>query len=164
MRVSEYMTQPVVSVQPQTEFHLAFDIMRARNIHHLPVVDGEQLVGIVAERDLLLAAAHFGSAEVPVVEIMHSPVVCVSERASLKAVARMLVVNHIGSLPVLNAKKALIGMITESDVFKIMAGMAHPRKPSKTKPRAATKTGARKQPAAKRAAKTRPSTGKKPAR
>jgi CBS-domain-containing membrane protein len=64
---------------------------------------------------------------------MHSPVTCVSERASLRQVARMLVVNHIGSLPVLGAKKALVGMITESDVFKIMAGMAHPRRPAKAK-------------------------------
>ena len=123
MRVSYYMSQPVITVTPQTVFHHAFDLMRALRIHHLPVIDGDLLVGIVAERDLLLAAANFGSAEVPVGEIMRGPVVCVSDRVHLKQAARLLIENHIGSLPVLNANKALVGMITETDIFKTIAGM-----------------------------------------
>jgi acetoin utilization protein AcuB len=121
MKVSQYMSLSVVTVTPQTEFHRAFDLMRSRNIHHLPVVDDGRVVGIVAERDLLLAAANFGSSEVPVGEIMHSPAVCVSERAALKEAARLLVVQHIDS------KKALVGIITETDIFKIAAGMLRAR-------------------------------------
>ena len=125
MRVSQYMSRPVITITPQTEFHQAFDLMRARRIHHLPVVDNDRVVGIVAERDLLLAAAHFGSAEVPVGDIMCSPPVCISDRTHLKQAARLLVTQHIGSLPVLNSRKALVGMITETDIFKITAGMLH---------------------------------------
>jgi len=127
MLVRDYMSQPVVSVTRDTEFHAAFDLMRHRNIHHLPVVEAGRVVGIVAERDLLLAAANFGPALVPVGEIMRSPVACISPRASLRSAARLLVLRHIGSLPVLDARKALVGMITETDVFKVMAGMARPR-------------------------------------
>jgi CBS domain-containing protein len=139
MKVSQYMSRPVVSVAPDTEFHRAFDLMRGLRIHHLPVVKDEQVVGLVAERDLLLAAANFGPAEVPVGEIMHSPAVCVAESAPLKQAARLLVVNHIGSLPVLDAKKRLVGIITETDIFKLAAGMLRarpaPRKSAARSPR-----------------------------
>ena len=151
MKVSQYMTRSVLTIAPQTEFHRAFDLMHSRRIHHLPVVEGERVVGIVAERDLLLAAANFGSAEVPVAEIMHGPPVCVSENVELKQAARLLVVNHIGSLPVLNDRKVLVGIITETDIFKIAAGTLHARKATKkTAKKAARKTPAK---AGKKAAK-----------
>jgi predicted transcriptional regulator len=89
---------------------------------------GGRVVGIVATRDLLLAAANFGSAEVPVGEIMRGPVECVTERATLSSAARRLVMKGIGSLPVLNAKRELVGIITETDVFKVMAGMVRPKR------------------------------------
>jgi CBS domain-containing protein len=129
--VRDYMSRPVIGVARDTEFHAAFDLMRHRKLHHLPVVEAGRVVGIVAERDLLLAAANFGPAEVPVEEIMRAPVVCVSDRSTLRSAARILVDKHIGSLPVLNARKELVGIITETDVFKVMAGMAHPRKTKK---------------------------------
>jgi acetoin utilization protein AcuB len=129
--VRNYMSSPVIGVARETEFHAAFDLMRHHKVHHLPVVDAGHLVGIVAERDLLLAAANFGPAEVPVEEIMRAPAVCISDRSTLRSAARILVLKHIGSLPVVNARKELVGIITETDVFKVMAGMAHPRKAKK---------------------------------
>ena len=48
MLVRDYMSRPVVSVTRNTEFHAAFDLMRHRNIHHLPVVEAGRVVGIVA--------------------------------------------------------------------------------------------------------------------
>jgi acetoin utilization protein AcuB len=168
MKVSQYMSRSVVTVTPQTEFHRAFDLMRSRRIHHLPVVDGGQVVGIVAERDLLLAAANFGSSEIPVGEIMRGPAVCVAESALLKEAARLLVVRHIGSLPVLDSKKVLVGIITETDIFKIAAGMLRARpagrkSAAKTAARAAKKTASRApkkatkrvKPAARKAARRR---------
>jgi len=136
MLVRDYMNQPVISVVRDTEFHAAFDLMRLHNIHHLPVVEAGRVVGIVAERDLLLAAANFGPALVPVGEIMRAPVACISPGASLRSAARMLVLKHIGSLPVVNARKELVGIITETDVFKVMAGMARPRKAGISRPSA----------------------------
>lgn len=161
MRVSYYMSRSVITVTPQTEFHHAFDVMRAHRIHHLPVMDGDQVVGIVAERDLLLAAANFGTAEVPVGEIMRGPVVCVPNSVQLKRAAQLLVENHIGSLPVLNAKKKLVGMITETDIFKTIAGMLPaslcielaPKKVAKKPAKKAAKKVVKKAPAVKVAAK-----------
>ena len=137
MKVGQYMSRPVLTIGPETEFHRAFDMMHSRRIHHLPVVEGDRVLGIVAERDLLLAAANFGSAEVPVGEIMRGSAVCVSENSDLKQAARLLVVNHIGSLPVLNTRKVLVGIITETDIFKIAAGALHARRAMKKTPKTA---------------------------
>jgi acetoin utilization protein AcuB len=167
MKVSQYMSRSVVTVTPQTEFHRAFDLMRSRNIHHLPVVDDGQVVGMVAERDLLLAATNFGSSEVPVGEIMRGPAVCIGESALLKEAARLLVVRHIGSLPVLDSKKALVGIITETDIFKIAAGMLRARpvvrksaaKAARAVPKKAAKA-ARKAPPKKAAKRAKPAARK----
>jgi len=140
MKVSQYMSRPVLTIGPETEFHRAFDLMHSRRIHHLPVVDGDRVVGIVAERDLLLAAANYGSAEVPVGEIMRGAPICISENAQLKQAAQLLVVNHIGSLPVLSTRKVLVGIITETDIFKIAAGTLHARRAT-TKKTAKTAAG-----------------------
>lgn len=156
MKVSQYMSRPALTIEPQTEFRRAFDLMHSRRIHHLPVVEGDRVLGIVAERDLLLAAANFGSAAVPVAEIMRGAPVCVSENAALKQAARLLVVNHIGSLPVLNSRKALVGIITETDIFKIAAGMLHARKVTKkTAKKAAAKPAAKKKAVKATAARKR---------
>lgn len=166
MKVSQYMTRPVVTVGPDTEFHRAFDLMRSRRIHHLPVVEGDRVIGMIAERDVLLAAANYGSAEVPVGEIMRGgPPVCVPASAQLKEAARLLVAHHIGSLPVLDAGKTLVGIITETDIFKIAAGMLNAR-PEKKKPtkKAAGKTPARTgRKAVKATASGKRKTARKPA-
>ena len=51
--VSEVMSAPIVSTEPDVEMIEAFDLMNARSVRRLPVVDGDRLVGIVTERDLL---------------------------------------------------------------------------------------------------------------
>ena len=123
MKVRQYMSHPVRTVTAQVDYRHAFDLLHAHGIHHLPVVEGKRVVGIVAHRDLLLAAANFGPTNVPVGEIMKGPPVCISEGAEIKDAARLLVLHHIGSLPVLDEEEKLIGIITETDIFKIMAGM-----------------------------------------
>lgn len=52
-RVGDVMSAPVISTTPNAEMIEAFDLMNARHVRRLPVVDGDRLVGIVTERDLL---------------------------------------------------------------------------------------------------------------
>lgn len=153
MKVSQYMSQPALSIAPNTDFHVAYELMVTRGIHHLPVVDGDKLLGIVAERDLLLAAAHFGPTVLPVEEIMRSPVVTVSASATIAQAARLLVLRRVGSLPVLNRNKAMVGIITETDIFKLTAGMIRPRPAPAGGPRksASRRTTGAKKPARKAA-------------
>lgn len=123
MQVRQYMTQPVLTIPPKTPFRQAFDLMHSRGFHHLPIVEDDRVLGVIAKNDLLLAAANFGSAEVPVDEIMRGAPVCVADHAQLEDVVQLLLQHHIGCLPVLNDREKLVGIITETDIFKITAGM-----------------------------------------
>lgn len=127
MKVSQYMTRSVITITPKMPFRQAFDLIHSRGFHHLPIVENDRVVGVIAKSDLLLAAANFGSAEVPVDEVMRGTPVCVTENAQLKYAVRLLLNHHIGCLPVLNARKQLVGIITETDIFKITAGMLNAR-------------------------------------
>jgi CBS domain-containing protein len=52
-RVGDVMSAPVISTTPDAEMIEAFDLMNAQHVRRLAVVDGDRLVGIVTERDLL---------------------------------------------------------------------------------------------------------------
>lgn len=53
LHVGDVMSSPVVSVQPEVQVVGAFELMNAKNIRRLVIVDDDRLVGIVTERDLL---------------------------------------------------------------------------------------------------------------
>lgn len=124
MRVSDRMSVPVLSISPETTHHDALRLMQEQSVHHLPVADLRgQLLGIVAERDLLLAAAHYVQAAIEVSEIMQRDVVAVSPETPLTEAAGLMVRYKIGGLPVLNAELQLVGMITETDLFSLLVSL-----------------------------------------
>lgn len=127
MQVRQYMTRPVLTITPKTPFRPAFDLMHSRGFHHLPIVESDRVVGVISKNDLLLAAANFGSADVPVDELMRGAPVCVTENAQLEDAVQLLLQHHIGCLPVLDDHEKLVGIITETDIFKITAGLLNAR-------------------------------------
>lgn len=132
MKIGQYMTRPVITITPQTSFRQGLDLMCHHGFHHLPIVDNDRVTGIVARTDLLLAAANFGaSAEVPVGEIARNAPVCITEHAQLMYAIRLLLKHRIGCLPILNSRKQLVGIITETDIFKITAGLLQARPAAK---------------------------------
>lgn len=120
MKVSNYMSDAPVTIQNDTDYREAFDIMRERNLHHLPVVDaGGNVVGILTQRDLQLGARHFLEAEVEVSEVMHTPVVTVGPDEPLASAAELMISNRIGGLPVLDGDR-VVGVVTETDLFRAL--------------------------------------------
>ncbi len=118
MIVSERMSSPVVTVPTDTDFQTALALMQRRKLRRLPIVDAKgALVGIVAERDLLLAATRFLQSRVEVSDIMKKRLVTVAPGALLKDAARLMLENKVGGLPVVE-NGALVGIITESDIFR----------------------------------------------
>ena len=121
MLVREHMSSPAVTISTDTDYKSALKIMQEKSLHHLPVVDGGgKLVGIAAERDLLLAAANFLQAGVEVGQVMHRGAITAPPDLPLVDAADLMVGNKIGGLPVVESGK-LVGMITETDVFKALA-------------------------------------------
>ncbi|MCP3867612.1 MAG: CBS domain-containing protein [Gammaproteobacteria bacterium] len=124
MQVSDYMSKSPVTVSQTADYDVAFGIMDSKNMHHLPVVDeNDEVVGILARRDLQLAARYFREAPVEVSEVMHTPVETIAPDAPLAMAARQMVKDHIGCLPVMEDGKHVIGMLTETDLFRALTEM-----------------------------------------
>jgi CBS domain-containing protein len=92
--------------------------MQEKKLRRLPVVDDDgQLVGLIVERDLLVAAMRYLQSRVEVGDVMTRNVVSVGPDTDLNEVARMMLERKIGGLPVVEHGR-LVGIITESDIFK----------------------------------------------
>lgn len=130
MLVKDRMTPNPITITQDTSFTDAFRILRERGIRHLPVVNKKgKLIGIVARTDLLHASPskatspslfemNYVLANLHVSELMSSPPITVPEESPLEEAARVMVEKKIGCLPVMR-DDTMVGMITETDIFKI---------------------------------------------
>ncbi len=135
MFVRDRMTSPAVTITPNTPFQEALKLMHERKFRRLPVVDQKgALVGIVSERDLLYASPspatslsvwelNYLLAQLTVKEIMTSEVVTTTEDTPIEEAARTMVARKIGGLPVVDERNHVIGVITETDIFKAFVEM-----------------------------------------
>ena len=131
--VKDWMGQPAVTITADATRREAIDLMKARTIRHLPVVDQGRLVGIVTDRDLrqvLFDPAIQESLE-QAVEILESrtvrdvmtwSVISVGPQTGLRQAARLMVEQKIGALPVVHAGR-VVGVLTERDVLRAFAAL-----------------------------------------
>jgi acetoin utilization protein AcuB len=121
MQIKDFMTKSPETIRTDADYGQAFDIMETRNLHHLPVVNAEnEVVGILTRRDLQLAARHFHEAPAEVSDVMHTPVHTTTADAQLSSAAQIMMENRIGGLPVMDDSKHVIGMLTETDMFRAL--------------------------------------------
>lgn len=130
MIVGERMSRHPITIAPDVGIEEALKVMREKKIRRLPVLDRQgTLVGIVSEKDLLLASPspatslsihemHYLLSKMKVFEVMTKDVITVTEYTALEEASRIMVDNKIGGLPVLRDGK-LVGIITETDLFKV---------------------------------------------
>lgn len=130
MLVRERMTRNPIFIRPDTPVTEAQALMKREKIHHLPVLDkDEKLVGIVTEKDLLYASPSVATtlsvfemtsllAKLKVEKVMSREVISVAEDMALEEAARIMADRGIGGLPIVRGK-AVVGIITESDLFRI---------------------------------------------
>jgi len=118
MLVRSQMSSPAITVRADTSFQQALAQMQEHGIRRVPVVDDAgHLIGIVAQRDLLIAALRYLQPRVEVSEVMATKVVTVSPDAPITRVATLMLENKIGGMPVVEDGK-VVGVITESDIFR----------------------------------------------
>ncbi len=128
-RVSEIMQTQVATLAPGEHLDLADDIMQLGRVRHMPVLDGQKLVGMVSQRDVLAASltrildfepGHRRTfmRSVAIDEVMTRDVVTVGPEATLAEAAQRLVETRIGGLPVVDAAGNLVGLVTEVDLLR----------------------------------------------
>lgn len=126
MQVCDRMSTRLVTVRSDADYKKAIRLMQDNALHHLPVLDtGGTLVGILAERDLLLAATRFLQSAIEVGEVMHCNVVTAAPDMPITDAASLMVRHKIGGLPVVDGNRELVGIITETDILKAFVDVAH---------------------------------------
>jgi CBS domain-containing protein len=122
MRVSEIMTNAAVVDQPGDTLAEAARKMWKQQTGSLLVLDGEELVGIITERDILKAVALSTPLDhTPISEVMTKDVVTVGPGTSLREAAKVMADRWIRHLPVLDGSK-LVGIISQRDLSGVLAG------------------------------------------
>ena len=141
MLVRERMTRNLVLCSPELPVNDAFDVMKKERIRRMPVVDKNgKLIGIVSDKDLLRVspspATTLSAYEIPYLlskvkasDVMTRKVITVSEDTPIEDAARIMVDNKIGGLPVVNGDAVVVGIITETDIFKTFLELIGARKP-----------------------------------
>lgn len=129
--VKDWMTQQPVTVAPDTSAVEAYERMKSRNIHRLPVVEqDDQLVGIVTRSDIEGAVsfsettggwseARFALAGSTVAEMMTHGPITIEPTSSMGQAAQLLLKHHLSGLPVVEGGR-LVGIISETDVFRLV--------------------------------------------
>jgi CBS domain-containing protein len=122
MRVSEIMTKAAVIDHGEDTLAEAARKMWKQQTGSLLVMDGEDLVGIVTERDVLKAVASGARLEeVRVSEVMSKDLVTVGPGTSLREAAKVMADRWIRHLPVVDGGK-VVGVMSQRDLAGVLAG------------------------------------------
>lgn len=124
------MSAPVVSVSPTDTVAFAEELMRVERVRHLPVVDGDVLVGLLSHRDVLWASisslSHPSEEDdrdllrrAEVSRVMRGIVETVHADTGVERAAEIMLAQQIGCLPVIDERHHLVGIVTSADFVRL---------------------------------------------
>lgn len=137
MRVRELMTTDVVAVQPETSLRDAASLLVEHNVSGLPVVKGDEVIGVLSEADIVAKASAGASDEGngllawlfepdmrelkvsarTVREAMTSPALTIAATRPVHEAARKMIAEGVNRLPVVEDGK-LVGILTRADIVR----------------------------------------------
>lgn len=144
MKIIDIMSKHVDYVSTETKIKDVCRLIFGRSINGIPVCKGKKVVGFVTEKDIIakffpsigeyvddpVHSSDFEGMEKKVSEVLdmrvekimsHNPTVVTSNTALLKAQSLMLV-KKVGRLPVVDDKNNLVGVVSKSDIFRVIVG------------------------------------------
>ena len=132
--VKDWMTPKPVTAPPTMTLPEAHQIMKERRIRRLPVVDHGKLVGIVTRGDLRGAQPseatslsifelHYLVGRISLKDLMRPNPLTVLPTATIQQAAQIMLQSKIAGLPVVDEAHHLVGIITESDIFRLVVKM-----------------------------------------
>jgi CBS domain-containing protein len=125
MKVSEIMTKATVTEAAQDSLAEAAARMWNAQTGSLLVMEGEHLLGIVTERDVLRAIAHgMDPQQVPVKDLMRTDVITVGPQTTLKEAAKLMATKWIRHLPVVEGSR-VVGILSQRDLTGVLAEALH---------------------------------------
>jgi acetoin utilization protein AcuB len=135
MLVKNWMSKEIVTVSADDSMQNSIYILQEQNIKILPVMDDENLVGIITDRDLKKASPSdattldmhellFLVSKIKVRDLMKKPVYTARPDDTVEEAAALLLEKKISGLPVLDENDRLAGIITRSDIFRVLLSLS----------------------------------------
>jgi len=129
--VKDWMTPDVLTITPETTLPAAHRLMTENGIRRLPVIDKDRLIGIVTRGDVRGAEPSTASSlsiwelnylisHLKIDQIMTPHPVTTSADATIGEAAQLMLEKKISGLPVVDGGGKLAGIITESDIFRLV--------------------------------------------
>ena len=115
MKVKNWMSDAVHAITPKASISEAVRIMTSQSIRHLPVIDQEEMVGLITESNIRQYLSQ-PVEDITIEDIMIVNPITIDVNASIDSAARLIHDYKIGGLPVLEKRK-LVGMITTIDIL-----------------------------------------------
>jgi acetoin utilization protein AcuB len=134
MLVKNWMSKNVISVDVNDSMHDAMKLMKENKIRMLPVMEEGKLVGIITDRDIKRASASDATTleiheltylmiRIKVMDIMNKKPITVRFDHTLEETAEVLLNNKISGVPVVGDKGGVVGIITQTDLFRALISM-----------------------------------------
>ncbi len=139
MRVADYMSTEVATLGPDNTLLETLHFLRERKVRHVPIVDGNKLVGIVTDRDVkratpsLLDANTTRASYIKVLEdtrlrrVMSENPLCLTADAELRDAVTIMADQQITGLPVVDGD-VLVGIVTHTDLLRAFGELLDARK------------------------------------
>jgi acetoin utilization protein AcuB len=115
MIADDVMTRSPVAIDVTAPVSKAVALLASLDIRHLPVVDTSgALVGLISDRDVYGEVTPDAAAST----VMSAPVHCAHPDADIKAIAKLMIDHKIGAVPIVDAKNALVGIVSYIDILR----------------------------------------------
>jgi acetoin utilization protein AcuB len=134
MLVKYWMSKPVITIDINNSMNDAINLLKKHNIRTLPVMKNDKLVGIVTDRDLKKASASDATSleihellylisSIKIKDIMTKNPITVPLDYTIEETAEILLKHKISGVPVIDPENDITGIITKSDIFKIIISL-----------------------------------------
>ncbi len=115
MKVKDVMTQDVFTVQAKDPIWKAAQVMKEANIGAIPVQNGEEVVGIITDRDIAIRDVANQQTESTCEDIMSTELISCEADTDINKVSELMSQNQVRRLPVMEDGK-LVGMVALADL------------------------------------------------
>ncbi|MFZ5438504.1 MAG: HPP family protein [Myxococcota bacterium] len=130
MEARDVMSADFLVASPDQPLEVAHRLMLDHVVHHLPVVLGGRLVGVLSDRDVLLAVGHVGSGDfvyppLAVKDVMSAPAAVAHPGDGIAELARRMIDAKFSALPIVTERDELIGLVTSTDLLRFVSSLPH---------------------------------------
>jgi len=135
MLVRDWMSKEVITIDADETMQQAIGLLKEHDIRILPVMKDSKLIGIITDRDLKRASASDATSldihellylisKIKVKDIMTRKSITIPSDYTVEEAAEVLLKNKISGTPVIGSQGEIVGVITKSDIFRVLISLS----------------------------------------